>query len=230
MKKLALWMLVPLAVMAGDITKSAEYLEGKRLYTETCVSCHGAKGETNPEMKLTVKPRRLKESILSQPQMVKMISDGAHAWGAHSDIMPAFKYVFEEEQIEDIAFYVSTAFNSGRNAKVKKLLAEAGKAIVDDKKRVRTGKKIFKRNCSLCHGVTGNGDSVYVEQSKENQQFLFPYDLTKIMLTEDQIFLYAKFGGHFWGTDKKDMPSWKKKYNDGKLKAVAEYIETKIKK
>jgi len=230
MKHILLLLIVPLVIIASDITKSAEYLQGQELYADTCVSCHGVKGETNPDMQLTVKPRRLKESILTQTQMAKMISDGGHAWGAHSDIMPAFKYVFEEEQIENIALYVGTAFNAHRDAKVKKLLAESGSAIQDDKKRARTGKKIFKRNCSLCHGVTGNGDSVYVEQSKENKQFLFPYDLTKIMLSQDQIFLYAKFGGHFWGTDKKDMPSWKKKYNDGQIKAVAEYIEMKIKK
>ena len=229
-KKILLFSLIPLSIFASNVKISTEYLEGERLYKQTCVSCHGMHGETNQDMQLTVKPRRLKESILSQAQMVKMISDGGHAWGAHSDIMPAFKYVFEEEQIENIALYVTTAFNYERTAKVKKLLLESKPAINDVKKRTRMGKKIFKRNCSLCHGVTGNGDSVYVEQSKENQQFLFPYDLTKILLDEDQIFLYAKFGGHFWGTDKKDMPSWKKKYNDGKLKAVAEYINEKIKK
>jgi len=229
-KHVLLFSLIPLSLFATNVKKSVEYIEGKRLYQETCVSCHGVFGETNQDMQLTVKPRRLKESILSKSQMVKMISDGGHAWGAHSDIMPAFKYVFEEEQIENIALYITTDFNHQRNARVKKLLAESGPKIMNVKKRTRMGKKIFKRNCSLCHGVTGNGDSVYVEQSKENKQFLFPYDLTRIMLTEEQIFLYAKFGGHFWGTDKKDMPSWKKKYDDGKLKAVAEYINEKIKK
>lgn len=102
-------------------------------------------------------------------------------------------------------------------------------STLDDTKMLKIGKKIFKRNCSLCHGVTGNGESVYVEQSKENQQFLYPYNLNKIILDENQVFLYAKFGGHFWGTDKEDMPSWKKKYDDTKLKYVAKYIVTKIK-
>ena len=214
--------------MAGSVKESSDFLEGKRLYEETCASCHGNNGETNPAMKLTVKPRRLKESILTQAQMVKMIADGAHAWGAHSDIMPAFKYVYDEDQIDFIALYVSQEFNFQRDSRMKKLLDSSDLSAIDEVKMLRTGKKIFKRNCSLCHGVTGNGDSVYVEQSKENKQFLYPYDLTKILLTEEQIFLYAKEGGHFWGTDKEDMPSWKKKYNDKKLRSVARYIKEKI--
>lgn len=225
MKKILVLLLLPFMLLAEEVT---DFEKGKELYESTCASCHGSKGETNPAMQLTVKPRQLNKSILSQSQMEMMIGEGGHAWGAHSDIMPAFKYVFEEEQIEYIALYVSKAFNYQRDKRIKKLLDASDKSEIDAKKMLRSGKKIFKRNCSLCHGVTGNGDSVYVEQSKANKQFLYPYDLTKVLLTEEQIFLYAKEGGHFWGTYKEDMPSWKKKYNDKKLRSVAKYIKEKI--
>jgi len=221
-------VLVPLVLSASSIESSVEFLEGKKIYEETCASCHGVNGETNPAMLLTVKPRRLKESILTQNQMVKMISEGGHRWGAHSDIMPAFKYVYETKQIENVALYVSKAFNFNREERIKKILAEADMSELDESYMLKKGKKIFMRNCSLCHGLTGNGESVYVEQSKANKEFLFPYNLRKIFLTEEQIFLYAREGGHFWGTDKEDMPSWKKKYNDKILRSVAHYIKTKI--
>ena len=228
MKTYLFLLLTPWLLTAGSVKESLEFFEGKRLYEETCVSCHGDNGETNPAMKLTVKPRRLNASILTQDQMVKMIRDGGHAWGAHSDIMPAFKFVYDKKQIDFIALYVSKAFNSHRDKRIKKLLDSSDLSTVDETKMLKTGKKIFKRNCSLCHGITGNGDSVYVEQSRENKQFLYPYDLTKILLTEEQIFLYAKEGGHFWGTDKEDMPSWKKKYDDKSLRSVAKYVKEKI--
>ena len=228
MKKYFFLLLAPLLLTAASVKESLEFFEGKRLYEETCASCHGDNGETNPAMRLTVKPRRLKESILTEAQMVKMIRDGGHAWGAHSDIMPAFKFVYDADQINFIALFVSKAFNSKRDERVKKLLEASDMSTIDETKMLKTGKKIFKRNCSLCHGITGNGDSIYVEQSKENKQFLYPYDLTKILLTEEQIFLYAKEGGHFWGTDKEDMPSWKKKYDDKKLRSVAKFIKEKI--
>ena len=215
--------------MAMQLFAIENVTEGKLIYNEACVSCHGNNGETNSEMKLTVKPRKLIKSILSLSQMAKVTANGAHAYGARADIMPAFKYIYEQEQIKSVALYVTQAFNSHRTKKVQKLLDESEAVTLSEEKMLKIGKKIFKRNCSLCHGKTGNGESVYVEQSKKNKQFLYPYNLNKILLNEDQIFLYAKFGGHFWGTDKNDMPSWKKKYNDTKLRAVAKYVATKIK-
>ena len=81
----------------------------------------------------------------------------------------------------------------------------------------------------MCHGITGDGKSDFVEQSKGNKNFIYPYNLQKIILNQDQIFLYAKFGGKYWGTDKDDMPSWKSKYDDTTLKSVAKYINEFIK-
>ncbi|MFK5938432.1 MAG: c-type cytochrome [Sulfurimonas sp.] len=230
MNKLALLFLIPFVLSASDIRKSEEFAQGKRLYTQTCVSCHGLNGETNPDMQLIVKPRKLSKSILTQAQMAKVITNGAYAYGAHSELMPGFRYVYTKEQINNLALYTSYEFNSHRDKKVKNLLAESDGSSLATSKVMKAGKKIFVRNCSLCHGVTGNGESVYVEQSKENKEFLYPYNLTKILLSEEQIYLYAKFGGHYWGTAKEDMPSWKKKYNNAKLKAVAKYIEENIKK
>jgi mono/diheme cytochrome c family protein len=202
---------------------------GKKVYEETCISCHGINGETNPAMKLAVKPRKLNMTILEPSQSAKIIAQGAHYWGARADIMPAWKYIYSQEQIEAVALYISKAFNPTRDEKIKKLMDESTSvAKISDEKMLKIGAKIFKRNCSLCHGKTGNGESDYVEKSKASNVFIYPYNLTRTLLTQDQIFLYAKFGGHYWGTDKSDMPSWKKKYDDVKLKSVAKYITEKI--
>ncbi len=231
MKKILLLLATSLLLVANASENSKAFLEGKKIYEETCVSCHGTDGQTNPDMQLVVKPRKLNKTILTQEQSFKVIKDGAHAWGAHADIMPAFKYVYSDEQINAVATYVSENFNPNREDRVKKLMAESDKLSKEQEAKImKTGAKIFKRNCSLCHGVTGNGESVYVEQSKENNNLIYPYNLQKTLLSEDDIFLYAKFGGHYWGTAKTDMPSWKKKYNDFKLKSVARYVETEIKK
>lgn len=229
MKNLFLLLSVPYILFAQTNTTDKTYKMGEDIYQQTCVSCHGETGNTNPEMKLVVKPRKLSKTILTKEQSFEIIKEGARYWGAHSDIMPAFKYVYSDEQIEAVSVYITEKFNHDRDEKIKKLLDESEKVELADEKMLKTGKKIFKRNCSLCHGVTGNGESVYVEQSKQNNQFIYPYNLQRTLLNEDQVFLYAKYGGHFWGTDKTDMPSWKKKYNDTKLKSVARYIELKIK-
>ena len=231
MKKIILFLSLVGTLFSNESFKSKAFIEGERIYNETCVSCHGEDGQTNPQMQLVVKPRKLNKTILTPEQSFKIIKEGANHWGARADIMPAFKYVYSDKQIDAVAKYISKRFNPNRDEKVKKLLEESDKLSLDQKaKMLKTGKKIFKRNCSLCHGITGNGESVYVEQSKTNNEFIYPYNLQKTLLKEDDIFLYAKFGGHFWGTSKKDMPSWKKKYNDFKLKSVARFVQEKIKK
>jgi mono/diheme cytochrome c family protein len=204
---------------------------GKKIYEKTCISCHGVDGETASQMELVVKPRQLNKSILSEKQMFYIVKFGAHTYGAHADIMPTFKYVYDDTQIASVVHYVSQKFNKNRDQRVAQLLSDSRELSLKEKEdMLQVGKKIFHKKCGMCHGDRGNGESQYVEQSKADENFIYPYNLQKILLSEDQIFLFAKYGGHFWGTAKNDMPSWKRKYDDVKLKSTAHYIYQKIKK
>ena len=226
------FLIIPLLFswsLAGKV-KDYSFEDGKEIYKITCVSCHGVNGDTNNAMALIVRPRQLDKTILTKEQSFQIIKEGAQFWGAHADIMPTFKYVYSDDDIEDVAHYVSKAFNPNRKQKVQKLLDESDTIGEENQpKMLKTGEKIFNRNCSMCHGVTGNGQSEYVEQSKAQKNFIYPYDLRRTLLSEEQIFLYAKHGGKFWGTMEDDMPSWKNKYNDFELKSVAKYVNEKIK-
>jgi len=213
---------------AFSVEEKQMFKSGKKLYKQTCISCHGKDGQTNKNIQLIIKPRRLQETILTQEQSFKVIKEGARFWGAHSEFMPAFKPLFNDKQISSIAFYISKAFNPARDQRIQKLLQESKANTLSKKELLKIGAKIFKRNCSHCHGKTGNGKSIYIEKSKTNKLFIYPYNLTRTLLDKNQIFLYAKYGGYFWGADGTHMPSWKKKYNDEELKSVAEYIDKKI--
>jgi len=216
--------------MYAQEMKDHSFENGKKIYQQTCVSCHGKSGSTNPYMELVVKPRKLSKTILTQEQSFQITKEGAHFWGAHSDLMPSFKSVFSDAEIKDVAYYIAKAFNPDREQKIEKLLSESDSISQENQsKMLKTGEKIFNRNCSMCHGMSGNGQSEYVEQSKAQKNFIYPYDLRRTLLTEEQIFLYAKYGGKYWGTMKDDMPSWKKKYDDFTLKSVAKYVNEKIK-
>ena len=206
------------------------YEDGETIYNKTCISCHGVDGNTNEEMALVVKPRKLSKTLLNKEQSFLLVKDGAHHWGARADIMPAFKSVYNDAEIQNVVDYISTKFHPHRDVQVQQLLDESEKITQEQEpKMLQVGEKIFNRNCSMCHGISGNGESEYVEQSKSQKNFIYPYNLTKTLLDEDQMFLYAKFGGQYWGTMKNDMPSWKRKYNDFELKSVAKYINEKIK-
>jgi mono/diheme cytochrome c family protein len=177
-------------------------------------------------MSLIVKPRDLSLTILDEEQSYKIIKDGAHYWGAKADIMPAFKYTYNEEQLRAVSYYISKNFNANLQKRVEEACSKCDKPPVgQDKKMAKWGKKIFKRNCKFCHGEKGHGDGVATKSPVDS---IFPYDLTKSLLTRKQIFLYVKFGGHYWGTDKNDMPSWSRKYNDFKLRSIAKYVDEVI--
>ena len=232
MKLLAAALFLSSSLLSAEELSHNEMMEtGKQIYESTCISCHGIDGKTDPEMKLVVSPRQLSKSILSEKQMFKIVKNGAHAFGSHADIMPTFKYVYSDDQIDSVVHYVSKTFNKERSSRIKNLMTESITLSKEQKaERLKVGSKIFHRKCAMCHGDSGNGQSEYVEQSKEDEGFIYPYNLQNILLDEEQIFLFTKFGGHFWGTAKNDMPSWKKRYNDVKLKSVAHYIAQKIKK
>jgi cbb3-type cytochrome c oxidase subunit III len=221
-KILTLFLIVATFLFAKDY----KLIEGEQIYKETCISCHGKTGNSENDMKLAVKPRKLSKSILNEEQIFNIVKEGSHYWGSKSDIMPAFKYVYEDEDLKKVAYYVFNTFVKQNNEKVQKMLA---KYKTTKSAGAKKGAKIYKRNCSLCHGTEGDGNGIFVEQSKKNKDFIYPYDLRKIILNEGQIFLYAKFGGKYWGTDKNHMPPWNKKYSDEIIKSVAIYVNKNIK-
>jgi len=224
-KHIALSLLSLGSFAFGAIDKE-KFQIGKKLYEQTCISCHGVDGKANTGLKLIVKPRDLSLTPLSEEQTYLITKDGARYWGAKADIMPSFKYVFNEEQLRSIAYYISKNFNPDLDQRIETLCSKYEQEPKDqDEKLLKWGKKIFNRNCKYCHGKEGIGDG---EATKNPVDSIYPYNLTKTLLTKKQIFLYVKYGGQYFGTDKNDMPSWKNKYNDFKLHGVAKYIDEVI--
>jgi mono/diheme cytochrome c family protein len=201
---------------------------GEKLYKQTCLACHGKNGDSKNNLDLVVNSRELRKTILTQEQAYQTIKEGGYYWGAYANVMPAFKYIFEEKELLSISKYISETFNKDIENKIETLYSQSDKIPQKKKaKMLKRGEKIYKRNCHWCHGTTGKGDG---EATRNPDKSIYPYDLTKTLLTPKQMFLYAKYGGKFWGTHKDDMPSWKKKYNDFDLKSVVEYINKVIRK
>jgi len=219
LKKLLLLALSFLSLFALE----KDYKVGESLFKQTCISCHGTDGNADVDLHFVVMPRALSSSILDEEQSYQIIKEGSHYWGSSADIMPSFKSVLDEHELRSIAYYISKKFNPNAKKKVKELynisdlISEARKP-----KMLKRGKKIYKRNCSWCHGLTAKGDGA---ATRNPEKSIYPYDLSKTLLTNEQMFLYAKYGGVFWGTHKDDMPSWSRKYDDYTLKSVIKYID-----
>lgn len=204
-------------------TFEEDFKLGEKIYFQTCVSCHGEDGKAKNDLKLIVKPRDLTKTILTNEQTYLITKDGAHFWGAKADIMPAFKYVLNDKQLKSVAYFISEKFHPQNEKRIEKIY-EKSENIPQNKlsKMLKRGEKVFNRNCKYCHGDTGKGDG---EATKNPEDSIFPYNLTKTLLTQKQMFLYVKYGGKHWGTYKDDMPAWKVKYDDFTLKSVARYVD-----
>jgi mono/diheme cytochrome c family protein len=227
MKKLVYSTLLCASFLYANSVDPDILKEGKELFEQTCISCHGANGKGETGMQLIVKPRDLSKSLKTEKQMYNIIRDGARHWGAKSDIMPAWSSVFNEDQLQAVTKYISVTFNSGVDEKIKKLDKESDAEVIGNAKLDKWGEKIFNRNCKFCHGSEGHGDGIATKSPVDS---IFPYDLSKTQLTKTQIFLYTKYGSKYFGTHKSDMPAWGKKYSDVKLRAVAKYIDEVIRK
>ena len=189
MRFLLLFVLALSILPANERSKEDIFKNGKKIYEETCISCHGTNGKTDPDMQLVVKPRKLSKTILTAKQSFKIIKEGAHYWGAHSSLMPPFKYVYDNDTIFNVSFYISERFNKNIDEKISKLIEKSEVVSKEDEaKMLSLGSKIFKKNCSLCHGIKGNAKSIYVENSKKVDMFIYPYNLTRTLLNENQIF------------------------------------------
>jgi len=224
MKSILLVVAFTLSLSASDV----KFELGEKIYTQTCISCHGVDGKAQTDLQFVVKPRSLQTSILNEEQNYKIIKKGARYWGAHADLMPSFENVLDDKEIVATAYYISKKFNPNSEARVSDLY-EKSDSIPKEKlaKMHKRGAKIYKRNCSWCHGLDAKGDG---EATRNPEKSIFPYNLSKTLLTNEQMFLYTKHGGKFWGTDKNDMPSWSRKYDDYTLKSIVLYIDETFRK
>jgi cbb3-type cytochrome c oxidase subunit III len=219
-KSLLAITLLSTVIVAGDINN------GKKIFSQNCAVCHGEYGN-GLNMSFDVNPRNLTKSLLKKEQMIKVITDGAVEYGALTHEMRAFKGELSTKQIDDVAEYVSSTLSKKSYDESINLMFKSDLIPESKKEKMeKWGKKIFKRNCAFCHGPKGLGDGI---ATRNPEKSIFPYDLSKTILSEDQMFLYIKYGGKHWGTARGDMPAWSKKYNDFKLKSVSQYVEKYIK-
>jgi len=217
------YLLLTILAITSLYSSDSKYELGKKIYETTCISCHGIDGTSKTSMKLVVNSRALNKTILTEEQSYQIIKKGARFFGASADIMPSFESVYGEEELRSVAYYISKEFSPNAKLRVEKLYAQS-KPIPEEKKSkmLKRGKKIYKRNCSWCHGVEAKGDG---EASKNPELSIFPYDLTKTLLTNKQMFLYVKYGGLYWGTHRDDMPGWSRKYDDFTIKSIVKYMD-----
>jgi mono/diheme cytochrome c family protein len=218
-----------LAFVFASLSASDETFDiGENIYANACSSCHGADGKANEGADFVVNPRNLSKSLLNEKQRFWIVKMGSRHWGSYADAMPAFGGAYEDEAIKSVVRFITKKFNPDTEARVKDLYSRS-EAVSSEKfaQMLKSGEKVYKRTCHLCHGESARGDGL---ATKNSQKPIYPYNLRKTLLSKEQMFLYAKYGGEFWGSHNGDMPSWSAKYDDYSLKSVVLYIDETFRK
>ncbi|MCF6092648.1 cytochrome c [Microaerobacter geothermalis] len=124
---------------------------GKKIYGQSCQSCHGQNGEGNPALGATAinSPDFLK--VADEPFLTQLVYGGKKA-------MPAFKSQLTPEEIADVAAYIRSWSKEepvprGENFNVS----------------IELGEQIYNQSCVGCHGTNGAGGSA---PSLNDQNFL----------------------------------------------------------
>ncbi len=222
--KRALLAAAMAATMISAGTADSMMQKGKEIFDQTCSGCHGKDGTGIKQGGFNVQPRNLTKTILNEEQIFQVAKKGAFHWGAVTTGMPAWESVYDDTSLKAVAHYIYKTFAKESSQKVENYRYDSSKL---GQKAMKRGKKIYFRNCAYCHGKEGKGNGVATYNPEKS---IFPYDLTKILLSEKQIFLFAKYGGKHWGSQKDDMPGWGVKYDDETLMGVARYVEEHLKK
>jgi mono/diheme cytochrome c family protein len=108
-------IVVLCAVVLGTalVAHAADAEQGKKLYGQFCVTCHGesGKGDGAAAAALNPKPRDHTDkeymSKLSDDDMLKVIKNGGASVGK-SPLMPPWGASLKDDQIQDIIAYVRT--------------------------------------------------------------------------------------------------------------------------
>ena len=138
-------MILSLVCASAQIS-AGEHAETAQLYAETCSVCHGEKGDgrSHASAGLTPPPKdfttHAARQTLSRDYMINIIRDGKPGTA-----MMAFASQLSDEQISNLADFISTRF----------MTDTTGKSIVSDTDA--NGKSIYALTCSVCHGEDGSG-------------------------------------------------------------------------
>jgi cytochrome c oxidase cbb3-type subunit I/II len=172
-----------------------EYLKhGKQLYGQSCVGCHGEKGDGNGpgSVFLNPRPRDFTKGIFkfssaplgylpTDADLLRTISQGLHGTS-----MPSFRLMTENSKISLIE-YIKTFSDAWKDPAKRKEPTQGAPFPADDFKnhgkfiaRAQKGRTLYLENCMVCHGAKGHGDGEGgMELSDEWGNAIKPANLTK---------------------------------------------------
>jgi cytochrome c oxidase cbb3-type subunit I/II len=207
--------------------------DGKMLYTEKCLSCHGCSGNgQGPYARQTVaRPANLNERITNFP------GDNFHFWrvsaGVPGTAMPPWGLSLDEDTIWKINTY-EMSFANGALRTVSgdisdeegdKFNAETGitPPIAGTREQFEMGKQLYELYCAQCHGIDGQADGPASILSPGGYINPEPANFTESGSD------FPNYGRYVWkvkeGVETTNMPPWKYALSEDEIFRLIFYIQ-----
>jgi cytochrome c oxidase cbb3-type subunit I/II len=209
--------------------------EGKELFTQKCLSCHGAAGNgQGPYARQTLAhPANLNERISNFPDP----QEEYHNWRVHEGVpgtaMPPWGWSLNDTDIWKIVTY-ETGFVNGATRTVTGDISDAeGDKFNDDthilpsiagtQEQFDKGGKLFDMYCAACHGADGKGDGP--ASIKFPGGYIKPVPANFTESGSD----FTNYGRWAWkvkeGVETTNMPPWKEALTDDEREQIIFYIQ-----
>ena len=208
--RIALVAISVFILAAGSSSvRAASVGNGQILYARYCALCHGPSGlaDTDVGRMLSPPPRRFGDPI----EMARVTDDSMYRAikeGIPGTAMAAWANVLSETEIGDVMDYIRT------------LSVVQGPKMSEQAVSLAVGKRVYERDCSFCHGITGDADTDAARVLKPApRKFSDPIEMARI----DDGRLYAAIKVGISGTA---MAGWGDQLSPVEIIDVMRYIRT----
>jgi len=183
-------------ITKDDSVRAYAISVAKVLFADNCAACHQPGGAG-----LLTKYPSLVDDDWIWGSEYKNIETSIRAGRVGS--MPAFAKTLNEQQIDNVAYYVLS------------LSSEQ-----DDEMRIKQGKKIFNSNCAACHTQQGTGN-ILLGSANLTDKIWTVADISERMKDEEKInsIKYIARDGI-----SREMPAWEKRFSDLEIKMLTFYV------
>jgi len=197
---------VPASLLASA---TAEFAEFEPLYIRHCAACHGDKGDGNSRAQRGLKPPPrdfTTDSAWAELDRDRMINSVTH--GRPNTAMVGWQGRLDETQIAGVVDYVRASFMGApasttvassnvagsASANLDVSVSAAPVAALNTSKRAgNSGRDIYKRNCSACHGDKGNG-STWTQNGLNPPPRDFTSDEARQLLNRERMIASVTYG------------------------------------
>lgn len=184
-------------------------VQGKRIYSSLCSSCHGADGKGQGGLARTLKITNRLPDLTSDKYKnipVEALKKAVIAYGVNEPMLPRWDEVVTDSQLVNVLKFI-------------RRFGQSDLHFYGDASR---GRQIFIQHCAACHGHKGKGDGVLAKLI--GAKMVDYSSKSQLEIPDDRLIHVISMG---FGTY---MPRWYGRLTNDEIRDVAAYVRTLYRK